>query len=151
MLISQNGLIIIEKKKVNSSVDCRPFGMLTSWANGHNCRMGAGVGHWEPPQKKGCQNLINIQTTAVITGAISFTWRVVNWKCIKGLNLGCSGFILTPLNPHVLCHCYAAINIFIKIFKVLITFSYNSDAKTCRWAQIINTTCLNTYKAFSSL
>ncbi len=99
MLISQNDLIIIEKKKVNRTVDCRPFGMLTSWANGHNCRMGAGVGHRELPQTKGCQNLINIQTTAVTTGATSFTWRVVNWKCIKGLNLGCSGFIPTPVNP----------------------------------------------------
>ncbi len=27
-----------------------------------------------------------------------------------------------PKVPHVLCHCYAAINIFIKIFKVLIFF-----------------------------
>ncbi len=29
-----------------------------------------------------------------------------------------------PKVLHVLCHCYAAINIFIKIFKVIITFSY---------------------------
>ncbi len=29
-----------------------------------------------------------------------------------------------PKVRHVLCHCYAAINIF-KIFKVLIIFSYN--------------------------
>ncbi len=64
-----------------------------------NCRMGAGVVHRELPQTKGCQNLINIQTTAVTTGATSFTWRVVNWKYIKGLNLGCSGFIPTPVNP----------------------------------------------------
>ncbi len=35
MLISQNGLIIIEKKSVNNYVVCRPFGMITSKANGH--------------------------------------------------------------------------------------------------------------------
>ncbi len=29
-----------------------------------------------------------------------------------------------PKELHVLCHCYAAINIFIKIFNVLFTFSY---------------------------
>ncbi len=29
-----------------------------------------------------------------------------------------------PKVQHVFCHCYAAINIFIKIFNVLITFSY---------------------------
>ncbi len=29
-----------------------------------------------------------------------------------------------PKVLHVLCHCYAAINIIIKIFKVIITFSY---------------------------
>ncbi len=34
-----------------------------------NCRMGAGVGHRELAQTKGCQNLINMQTTAVISGA----------------------------------------------------------------------------------
>ncbi len=32
-----------------------------------------------------------------------------------------------PKVLHVLCHCYAAINIFIKIFNVLITFSYNMN------------------------
>ncbi len=39
-----------------------------------------------------------------------------------------------PKVLHVLCHCYAAINIFIKIFKVIITFSYrtydHSNSKT---------------------
>ncbi len=30
VFISQNGLIIIEKKKVNNYVVCRPFGMITS-------------------------------------------------------------------------------------------------------------------------
>ncbi len=87
-----------------------------------NCSMG--VGHKEPSQG---QNLIIIQTTAVTTET-SFTWRVVNWNWIKGSNLGCSGFIPTPLNTRyfVLCHCYAAINIFIKIFNVLVTFSYTS-------------------------
>ncbi len=70
------------------------------------------MGHRELPQTKGCQNLINIQTTAVITGATSFTLRVVNRKGIKGLSLGCSGFISTLFEPkvlHVLCHCYAAV------------------------------------------
>ncbi len=38
-------------------VVCGPFGMITSWANVTNCRMGADVGHWETPQTKGCQNL----------------------------------------------------------------------------------------------
>ncbi len=64
-----------------------------------NCRMEAGVGHHEPSQTKGCQNLINIQTTAVTTGATSFTLRVVNYKCIKGLSWGWSRFIPTQLNP----------------------------------------------------
>ncbi len=64
-----------------------------------NCRMEAGVGHHEPSQTKGCQSLINIQTTAVTTGATSFTLRVVNCKCIKGLSLGWSRFIPTQLNP----------------------------------------------------
>ncbi len=31
---------------------------------------------------------------------------------------------VVPKVLHVLCHCYAAINIFIKIFNVLFTFSY---------------------------
>ncbi len=35
MLIFQNCLIIIKKKKVNSYVVCGQFGMITSWANGH--------------------------------------------------------------------------------------------------------------------
>ncbi len=37
------------------------------------------------------------------------------------------GVLFDSVEPkvlHVLCHCYAAINISIKIFKVLITFSY---------------------------
>ncbi len=34
---------------------------------------------------------------------------------------------IEPKVQHVLCHCYAAINIFIKIFKVLITFSHNMN------------------------
>ncbi len=34
MLISQNDLFIIEKKKVNNYVVCGPFEMITSWANG---------------------------------------------------------------------------------------------------------------------
>ncbi len=72
--------------------------MLTSWANGNQLlEWEQGWRHWEPPQTKWCQNLINIQTTAA--GATSLTWRVVNWKGIKGLNLGCSGFISTPLDP----------------------------------------------------
>ncbi len=120
MLISQNGLIIIEKKKVNSYFVCRPFGMIPSWANVTKCRMGAGVGHQEPPQTKG-QNLINIQTTAVPTGATSFTWRVVNWTCIKGYNLGCSVFIPTPLNPRNNMYL-SAINIFKKIFFTTVLF-----------------------------
>ncbi|KAL0168466.1 hypothetical protein M9458_036688, partial [Cirrhinus mrigala] len=32
-----------------------------------------------------------------------------------------------PKLQHVLCHCYAAINIFIKIFYVLFTFSYTGE------------------------
>ncbi len=35
MLIVQNGLIILEMKLVNSDVVPAPFGMITSWANGH--------------------------------------------------------------------------------------------------------------------
>ncbi len=35
-------------------------------------------------------------------------------------------YTVGPKVLHVLCHCYAAINIFIKIFKVIIIFSYNS-------------------------
>ncbi len=35
-----------------------------------------------------------------------------------------------PKVLHVLCHCYAAINIFIKIFKVFIIFSYNMKIHT---------------------
>ncbi len=78
-----------------------------------NCRMGAGVGHRELPQTKGCQNLINIQTKAVITANN------------KRFELRMSGVHFDSVEPkvlHVLCHCYAAINIF--IFNVLITFSY---------------------------
>ncbi len=63
-----------------------------------NCRMGMGVGHQEPSQTKGCQNFINIQTTAVTTGATSFTWRVVNCNCIKGFSLGC---ILTRISSSI--------------------------------------------------
>ncbi len=36
--------------------------ILSKWVT--NCRMGAGVGHRELAQTKGCQNLINMQTTA---------------------------------------------------------------------------------------
>ncbi len=64
-----------------------------------NCRMGADVGHHEPSQTKRCQNVINTQTTAPTTGATSFTLREVNCNWIKGLNLRCSGFIQTLLNP----------------------------------------------------
>ncbi len=70
-----------------------------------NCRLGAGVGHQEPSQT---QNLINIQTTAATTGVTSFTWRVVNWKCIKRLELRMFWVHSNSVEPkvqHVLCHC----------------------------------------------
>lgn len=43
-----------------------------------------------------------------------------------------------PKVLHVLCHCYAAINIFIKIFKVLITFSYIGLVIQLCYARIYN-------------
>ncbi len=61
MLTSQNGLIILEMKKVNSYVVCGPFGCSHPEQTVTNFRMGAGVGHREPPQTKGCQNLINLR------------------------------------------------------------------------------------------
>ncbi len=64
-----------------------------------NCRMEMGEGHGELSQTIRCLNLINIQSTAVTSGATSFTLRVVNCNCIKGVSLGCSGFIQTPLDP----------------------------------------------------
>ncbi len=49
MLISQNGLIIIEKKML--------FVDNLGWSHTEqmvtNYRMGAGVGHWEPTSDKG--------------------------------------------------------------------------------------------------
>ncbi len=48
-----------------------------------NCRMG----HQEPPQTKRYQNLINIQTTAVTTGATSFYMKGSKLKMYKSLGL----------------------------------------------------------------
>ncbi len=58
-----------------------PFGVTTPRANGHQLKNRNGCG----AQTMGCLNFINIQTTAVTTGATSF--KGVNRICMKGLSL----------------------------------------------------------------
>ncbi len=94
-----------------------------------NCRTGMGVGHQEPSQTKGCQNLINIQTTAYDRSNFIYM-KGSKLKMYKSLALRMFWVHSNSVEPkvqHVLCHCYAAINIFIKIFNVLIIFSYSMD------------------------
>ncbi len=49
---------------------------------------------------------------------------VMQYKMFEFRMLGIHSNSVEP-KVHILCHCYAAINIFIKIFNVLITFSKN--------------------------
>ncbi len=70
----------------------------------------------------GCLNFINIQTTAVTTGATSL--MCVNRICMKCLSLWCLGFIPNPLitRHYMYWVTKAATNIFIEIFNVFIIF-----------------------------
>ncbi len=51
--------------------------------------------------------------------------NVIQYKMFEFRMLGVHSNSVEPKVQHVLCHCYAAINIFIKIFNVLLTFSNN--------------------------
>ncbi len=94
-----------------------------------NSRMGMGVGHQEPSQKKRCQNLINIQTTAYNRSNFIYM-KGSKLKMYKRLELRMfwvhSNYV-EPKVQHVLCHWYTSINIFIKIFNILIIFSYTGE------------------------
>ncbi len=51
--------------------------------------------------------------------------NVIQYKMFEFRMLGVHSNSVEPKEQHVLYHCYAAINIFIKIFNVLLTFSNN--------------------------
>ncbi len=89
-----------------------------------NCRIG--VGHQEPFQTKGCQYLINKDYSCYDRSNFIYM-KGSNLKMYKRLELRLFWVHSNAVEPkvqHVLCHFYAAINILIKIFNILIIFSY---------------------------
>ncbi len=63
---------------------------------------------------------------------LSGKMNVIQYQMFEFRMLGVHSNSVEPNVQHVLCHCYAAINIFIKISNILIIFSYTNE-KIAPW------------------